>query len=243
MSELLKGYKFFKFDVCDSTMDTCKDLLSQNQPITDTSLVVVADQQEKGRGRRGRTWKSDIGNLYISIGFNYPESVEIAQLSFVTALAVGQTVLHFGKDCDLAYKWPNDIFIKNKKVGGILIETQNVENEVIIGMGVNILKSPSLVGYDATNLKEYGVHVQSDDFLKVLIKNFDFYKNKWITQGFQFIRDEWLEKAWKLNENISVKNGKGKVVEGIFKGIDPKGGLIIQQAEHEEVLYSAQIIR
>jgi biotin-(acetyl-CoA carboxylase) ligase len=65
----------------------------------------------------------------------------------------------------------------------------------------------------------------------------------WIQKGFSSIQSKWVERAWKLNELAFVKNSKGQIIEGIFKGINSKGGLIIQQAENEEVLYSAQIIR
>lgn len=234
-------YKIFKVETCDSTMDLCTNLMDREGFSDDQTCVVLSQSQIKGRGRRGRSWKSEAGNFYLSLGFECSKKKEIAQLSFVAALAAGRSVLSYQQDIGLAYKWPNDLFIKDKKLGGILIEAK--DKKTIVGIGLNIVTSSSFVGYDATNLKDNGVETTPEDFLKVFLHYFDFYKTQWLEKGFENIRNEWTACAWNMNELINVKDGRGRLIKGIFKGIDPKGGLIIQQAETEEILYSAQIVR
>ncbi len=221
-------------------MDLCADLMDRNG-FSEESCIVLAESQTNGRGRRGRSWKSDVGNLYLSLGFECPNEKDISQLSFVAALAAGKSIASFNKDMKLAYKWPNDLFVEDKKIGGILIETK--DQKVIIGFGLNILTAPFLVGYDATSMKDQGVEITPEDFIETFIPNFDLYKAQWMQEGFENIRNEWTSWAWKLNDYINVKDGQGRVFKGFFKGIDSKGGLIIQHADKEEVLYSAQIVR
>jgi BirA family biotin operon repressor/biotin-[acetyl-CoA-carboxylase] ligase len=240
----IKKYRFFTVDTCDSTMDLCRDLMKKTLLEEDKGCVVLAERQRKGRGRRGKGWKSESGNLYTSIGLRLSDNFKnktVSQLSFVVAIALGKTILNYAKDLDLSYKWPNDLFIEGKKLGGVLIEI--IDNYVIVGVGINIKHSPSLKDYETTSLKDYGVDITPKYFLEDFVNNFDVYKKLWIQKGFSSIQSKWVERAWKLNELAFVKNSKGQIIEGIFKGINSKGGLIIQQAENEEVLYSAQIIR
>jgi BirA family biotin operon repressor/biotin-[acetyl-CoA-carboxylase] ligase len=241
MDTLLNNYKIFKVTSCESTMDQCKSLMDNNDIQPDQTCVVLAQSQNNGRGTRGRSWTSDIGNFYLSLGFQCSKKKEIAQLSFVTAVAAGKTVLSYRQDIGLAYKWPNDLFIDDKKVGGILIEAR--DQNIIVGMGLNLVTSPSFVGYDATNLQDNKIDATPENFLGKFIRNFDLYKTQWMEKGFENIRNEWMSAAWKLNKAVNVKDGKGRLIKGIFKGIDSDGGLIIQHAEKEEVLYSAQIVR
>ncbi len=101
--------------------------------------VIVAETQTAGRGRRGRTWFSPRGNLYMSVCVNAGKDFEKAPLAgLAMAVAAAETIVSLGIDCNI--KWPNDIVINGKKVCGVLSETAvSHENRrfCIVGIGIN----------------------------------------------------------------------------------------------------------
>src|SRR6185436_13795822 len=119
---------------------------------------VWADEQTAGRGRRGRTWLSPPGNLYLSLVLrpNDPPA-RAAQLGFVAALGLGDALAGLaGPRLQPRYKWPNDLLVNGKKLAGILLESENAAADrvdfVVIGIGVNIAVAPDDVEYPATSL-------------------------------------------------------------------------------------------
>ena len=111
--------------------------------------LITADEQSQGRGRRGRSWESKIGNFFGSFILS-PEvpSFKAAELSFVIALAVGQTVESLITDaCLVRYKWPNDVLVDHCKVAGLLLEAVTVSVGappwIIIGVGINLQSHPN----------------------------------------------------------------------------------------------------
>src|SRR5437762_3812171 len=113
---------FLFFDSLGSTIDEAQARVLQGAK---DGTVIVAYRQVKGRGRRGRTWEDLSGNLHMTyITYLDRPLLEALQLSFVTCVAVGEclrAVLPPGHD--LSYKWPNDILLNGKKVGGLLLES------------------------------------------------------------------------------------------------------------------------
>ena len=110
----------------DSTQNYAKNLILNNEK----NFVVVSDIQTSGRGRNGHAWTSPIGGLWFSFDVNFHSD-------FVT-LVIGVAAMEVLKEeymCDLKIKWPNDLILDGKKVGGILCE--KVNDEVIAGIGIN----------------------------------------------------------------------------------------------------------
>ncbi|BET30200.1 hypothetical protein wCauBTS_08070 [Wolbachia pipientis] len=152
---------------------------------------------------------------------------KLTELTFVTALAVGNTILSFINGLNLQYKWPNDVLIDGKKISGILLEKKSNSNWLIIGIGINVNHAP-LSG--TTCISNYGESVSNMDLLKELIINFNKLRKQWLFNGFYAIREMWLKKAFKMNEQISVKLAD-KLYEGIFADIDKSGKLVLQQKD------------
>src|SRR5262249_41147373 len=126
-------------------------------------LWLTARRQMAGRGRRGRIWVSEPGNLYASLLLTGFAPIErAAELSFVAALAVYDAILEAAVPVakSLALKWPNDVLINFKKVAGILIEAEGAN--VVIGIGVNCSHHPSGTMYPATDLVTEGVRISSE---------------------------------------------------------------------------------
>ena len=103
--------------------------------------VIMAEAQSAGRGRYRRTWISHHGNLYAS--FIYDAEERDPRLSYMIAVAIAETLIHFGMHPKI--KWPNDILIDGKKVSGTL--TEYAGRFVIIGIGINIKSNPTVDKY------------------------------------------------------------------------------------------------
>jgi len=126
------------------------------------SFWVSAQSQSAGRGRRGRSWVSEPGNLYASLLLFDPAPAErVAQLSFVAALAVRDAIAQAAPALTsrLSLKWPNDVLLGGEKVAGILIEGEVVRGQpvtAVVGIGINCVSHPSEAAFPATDLRAQG---------------------------------------------------------------------------------------
>ena len=146
-------FEIFKFENVTSTNDIAINLIKNEQRETG---CVYADTQTKGRGTHGREWISGKGNLFGSIFFplrnNYPPFNEF---STINPLIISDVLRHFCKKKNINLKFPNDIFVNEKKICGILQEliVSNSRKFLIIGIGVNIVSNPDINNkYQATNI-------------------------------------------------------------------------------------------
>src|SRR5262249_38207565 len=128
-------------------------------------LWVTAGRQSAGRGRRGRSWVSEPGNLYTSLLLTDPAPPEHwPELSFVAALAIHDAVAEVAPAIrpQLAIKWPNDLLLGGAKFAGILAEGEGAEGgAVAVGIGVNCVSHPSDTDYLATDLSAVGAAVSA----------------------------------------------------------------------------------
>jgi BirA family transcriptional regulator, biotin operon repressor / biotin---[acetyl-CoA-carboxylase] ligase len=185
--------------------------------------VIIADKQLQGRGHSGKSWISPKGNFYASLIINQAD--KWGELVFVAAITVGSTLLSLATDLDIQYKWPNDILIGGKKISGILLEKRSNSNWLVIGIGINIINAPL---EESTCISNYCQSVSNIDLLKKIIVNFSHLRKDWLTNGFYNIKKTWLERAFKLNKQISIKSAN-HLLEGVFTGIDTDGRLILMQ--------------
>jgi BirA family biotin operon repressor/biotin-[acetyl-CoA-carboxylase] ligase len=225
------SYTFLHKKVCESTMEEGLQWLSTHKKDTEKSFIIVADTQTKGRGRRGRPWQSLEGNLFMSLAFWLPSNVtNFSKLSFVSVVALGETLKILCPEMEIGYKWPNDLLIQNKKVAGILIETdlQGKNRGIVMGIGVNLKVSPLLKNYPTTSIYDEGhVIVSPEVFLATFVPLFDRYKDLWLKEGFLKISQEWHKRALYLEQPISILTTEGSLT-GIFQGMDGRGHLKLQ---------------
>jgi len=226
-----KNFTIHQYDCVDSTNDLAKDL-ANNQKICDREII-VATQQNKGRGRMNRHWVSPQGNLYFSLVLQPKISLNIiAQLSFVAIVALRLAVNKFVKNenYNIQNKWPNDLLINNKKIAGILLESINSNNicqYLIIGIGVNINSFPLDLSNIADKLQNYFSSINKDDLLKKFLDEFDILYQNWRDFGFKNIRQLWRQNAYNLNQEITIKPNNNNIC-GIFKDIDDEGNLLLE---------------
>ena len=195
-------------------------------------LWIVAKRQTAGRGRRGRTWVSEPGNLYATLLLTEASPPErAAELSFVAGLAVHDAVAGRipGLTGRLALKWPNDCLIDGCKFAGILIEGEG--QAIAIGIGINCTHHPADTTFPATDLAAAGVRARPDGVFEALSEAMIGRVVQWNRgEGFAAIRKDWLDRAFARNESIRVTGSDGECT-GRFETIDQCGHLVLRQPD------------
>jgi BirA family transcriptional regulator, biotin operon repressor / biotin---[acetyl-CoA-carboxylase] ligase len=194
-------------------------------------LWVTAGRQSAGRGRRGRTWVSEPGNLFASLLLSDPAPAEHwPELSFVGALAVHDAVaeLATGLRPQLAIKWPNDLLLAGKKCAGILVEGEGGEPAVVvIGIGVNCTSHPDATDFPATDLAAAGASMSPASLFSALSIKVLGRLAQWNRgEHFSTIRADWLARAAGLGEVMRVRLADREVI-GRFETLDDAGRLLL----------------
>lgn len=229
-----------KFDIhvvssTRSTMDDVRDAVLGGN--AQEGYVLHSLEQNGGRGRRGNSWVSPKGNLYMSVLLEPRKSFsDFGQMAFVAALAIYKALSALstvGSD-DIQIKWPNDILVAGQKISGLLLEAEQEKGEdpyLVLGVGMNVFAAPDGCAQvkELMQLKENDnqfsvIECIRDEFLKHLN---DVY-TQWHSEGFSEIRKMWIEHAAYLNQTIKVRLAK-ETFEGVFRGIDEKGALLIEE--------------
>lgn len=240
---LLEDYHLLTYDVLDSTNEEAKRLAEGG---ASHGAVIWARRQTAGKGRMGREWVSEDGNLYVSV-LLAPECRDMetaAQLSFVAGVAAVETITPMVPDETVSCKWPNDIMLGDRKVGGVLLEhfrttAAETRDWVVVGVGINIENYPENTIVPATCIKEAGVEIISAKIvLSRFIYNFVKYYDLWKQKGFSPIRRLWLKQAYRKGEQVTVRLPK-ETCTGIFKGIDSGGMLELGLPGRRKKLVSA----
>lgn len=224
MPPLPEGYILHRFETLDGTN---AEALRAGAP---PGAVYISRRQTSGRGRQGRDWQSPDGNLYATICAQPPENRNPAQLAFVAALAVLDTVSEAAPSGDFSLKWPNDILAGGRKVSGILIEAG--DRGYAIGIGVNIVSSPAPdeVRFPATNLADFAGPTSDPELLvAVLCRHFDAWYRRWAQDGFEPLRAVWLASGHRMGDTIAASTGVDRI-EGRFQGLDSDGALVLEDA-------------
>ena len=196
-------------------------------------LWITAARQTGGRGRRGRTWVSEPGNLYASLLLIDPAPWEaMASLPLTVTVAVHDAVSALLPDSNerLRIKWPNDLLIDGHKTAGILIEAEQLNDgrrAIVIGCGVNIAHRPEAGLYPATCLADEGSSATPQVLFAHLVVSMDKALSDWDQgRGLPAIREAWLSRADGLGKPVTV-NLPDRQIHGLFDGIDGEGRLML----------------
>jgi BirA family biotin operon repressor/biotin-[acetyl-CoA-carboxylase] ligase len=210
-------------------------------------LWIVARRQSEGRGRRGRAWESDTGNLFATLLTTTRKSpAEAALVTFIAALAVAGLLDAYAPASLVTIKWPNDVMLGGDKASGVLVESGAHEGGglwLAVGIGVNLAHAPKGTERPATAL----VHHLRGDVLTppsvetaaaVLAEAFAVWMDRWETLGFQPILDAWQARTPGLNGPAVARLGR-ETVEGRAEGVASDGALKLRLADGSLRLISA----
>ncbi|MBD3246100.1 MAG: biotin--[acetyl-CoA-carboxylase] ligase [Candidatus Omnitrophica bacterium] len=224
----------------DSTQNT---LIALGIAGAGEGTLVAAEEQTKGRGRLGRTWLSRHGGLYFSLLLR-PDFLPLArasQLSLMLGCACIRGIrTATGIQCES--KWPNDLFLSGKKVGGILSEAAAEADSIqflAAGIGLNVNIPHRELPREATSLaKEYGRDCSRSRLLRHIIREIHAWYSILRTDGFEPIRACWEEHCflWGTRVKITLPH---TVREGTAHGIDKQGFFLLRTDQGLIESYSA----
>lgn len=235
---LLIGKGFHHFETLDSTNDYALDLYSKNRPVEGT--IILADFQTAGRGQFGRTWEAQRAeNLTLSLVL-YPKFIRADQ-QFLLNQALSLGVLDFLRVFplqDVSLKWPNDLYIGNRKVGGILI--QNVLRGMhleaaVIGIGLNINQTEFGDHLErATSIRlETGQAYERLDLLAQLVKTLEVRYLALRAGRTEQLQLDYLKNLKFFNKWQTYQDQSGLEFQGKIVGVKPDGKLEIELSNKE----------
>ena len=227
----------WRIETVDETGST-SDLVSARARAGEAGgLVIRAISQTKGRGRRGRSWFSPPeSGLYFSILFRTGGEAENSPLlTLLLGVAAAEGIAE-ATGLRVGLKWPNDLRVNGKKIGGILCEYFEPPNQppaVVAGVGVNLTTReadfpPELRESASSVLLSGGEVPDAEGLLHLLLARVAFWYKEYESSGFGAVRNQWLRLCDNLGETISVRAADETLV-GKNNGIDEAGRLLLEK--------------
>ena len=257
LRDLVIGKRIYHYKKIKSTQQLAISFAETNIN-NEHGTVIVADEQDEGMGRGKKKWASPIGGLWMSLIIKPKiEFAKINMISVISAISVCEAINDISQ-LKTNIKWPNDILINEKKLAGILIDTNtnNSKNEyIVVGIGINIdvdiqKINSSLASNNILHTKVTSIHTEIkvtniDRFIlmKQLLRKIEFYLSL-------LEHDKYHAKIMEIYKKFSNTLGKRIIVyheglkeySGIVKDIDNSGGLILERDDKLlEILYSGEI--
>lgn len=239
------GEEIFYFPVIDSTNTKAKQLAEEGYP---GGTIVVAEQQDAGRGRRGRGWESPHGmSIYMTLMLKPDINPNNASmLTLVAALAVSAAVRKLtGRPAGI--KWPNDIVMNGKKICGILTEMSaqfDYVNHIVIGIGINVNNEsfPEEIAQMATSLYlETGERYNRAALMEEVWEQFEHYYAAFLkTEDLSRLVKEYNAHLVNMHQIVSVLDPK-EPFEGKAMGITPRGELIVDTWESRKLVSAGEV--
>lgn len=229
------------YEALSSTMDEAHSLVLKG---CQEGTVVSAQTQTAGRGRRGRSWESLKGNIHLTY-ITYPSCslTQGLQLAFVACVAVGEALRPLMGSQSLLYKWPNDLLLNGKKVGGLLVDqvlAPSSQDAYLIGCGINRVSFPQKTRYRATSLYHEGLEIKWDDLLSCVAGSLENHIALWKEKGFEPFRVLWVKSMMGLGAPLICET-QDERWEGIGQGITEDGALILSTPQGQVVLHSGDV--
>ena len=234
------------FDTIDSTNTKAQELAEKGYP---SGTLVVADKQESGKGRRGRSWVSPSGTgifmtLMIKPDIN-PNNASM--LTLVAALAVAKAITSVTGE-EAMIKWPNDIVVNSKKVCGILTEMNaqfDYINHIVVGIGINVHNEsfPEEISQMASSLmiEAGGKRFHRAQIIAETMSYFEQYYDTFLkTQDLSALVREYDKLLVNRNKSVRVLDPK-EPFDGKAMGITPKGELIVETWESRKLVSSGEV--
>ena len=236
------GRNFIYVDTITST----NSFLLNSEKKYQNGTTLLAEFQEKGRGRIKRPWLSNKGqNLTFSILLNKKlDKYILNHINLATSLAVSQSIEHlYQLKTDL--KWPNDVLVNKKKISGILLESKSTGsalNKIVVGIGINVNQTkfegkfkiqPTSIKYEKRQI------INREILLSEVLNNFEELLEL-SKQNSKKLLDTWRDNCRMLGENVKIDfNGTTKY--GIFYDIDKNGFMILQIGNKKEKISAGDI--
>ncbi|ORM64374.1 bifunctional biotin--[acetyl-CoA-carboxylase] ligase/biotin operon repressor BirA [Pantoea rwandensis] len=219
--------------VIDSTNQYLLDRMDQ----LPSGHACIAEYQQAGRGRRGRKWFSPFGsNLYLSMYWRLEQGPAAAMgLSLVIGIVMAEVIQSLGVP-DVRVKWPNDLYLNDRKLAGILVELTGKTGDaaqIVMGAGVNLVmrsEGASEINQGWINLQEAGVEIDRNELAAKIINSLREALPIFERDGLAPFVGRWDALDNFINRPVKLLIGD-REVHGIARGIDKQGGLLLEQED------------
>jgi len=217
--------------VIDSTNQYLLDRMDQ----LESGFACVAEYQQAGRGRRGRKWFSPFGaNLYLSMYWRLEQGPAAAMgLSLVIGIVMAEVIQSLGAE-NVRVKWPNDLYLDDRKLAGILVELTGKTGDaaqIVMGAGINLGmrgEGTSEINQGWINLQEAGVTIDRNQLAASIINSLRAALPLFERDGLAPFIQRWEKLDNFINRPVKLLIGEREVY-GIARGIDKQGGLLLEQ--------------
>ncbi|KFD22425.1 MULTISPECIES: bifunctional biotin--[acetyl-CoA-carboxylase] ligase/biotin operon repressor BirA [Tatumella] len=216
-------------------IDSTNQYLMERMSDLRSGDTCIAEYQQAGRGRRGRQWFSPFGaNLYMSMYWRLEQGPAAAMgLSLVVGIVIAEALQSAGAK-DVRVKWPNDLYLNDRKLAGILVELSGKTGDVahiVIGAGINLMMrnvDDSVVNQQWISLQEAGITIDRNALTVALINKMREALTLFETEGLAPFIDRWASLDNFINRPVKLVIGE-REIHGVARGIDSRGGLLLEQ--------------
>ncbi len=234
-------WSFIEFDSVGSTQQVARERAALGAP---EGTTIIASAQASGTGRMGRTWVSPVGGLYMSFILR-PGCLRRPELTSLIAAAAAVDGIKDATGLAPTIRWPNDITMRGRKLGGAIAEAASRGAEVdwvVVGVGVNCNALPSggrdLETESTSIAQELGKEVEIPNVMHSILNSFSASYERW--QSGEDMKEDWSSKVGTIGKEVSIKLKTGEnQFSCVAEGIDAEGNLVVS-LEGETVAVSAE---
>ncbi len=233
--------QIYLFESLDSTNDYLKELARSG---ASEGTVVIAREQTAGKGRLGRAWVSPVGGAWFSLLLRPTITLDQAGcISILSAVSLAQA-LRERWSVPVGVKWPNDLYVRERKLGGILIELSSQAQDIewlVAGIGINVNNEPPKeTRVPATSLaRELGQQIPLEEFFDTVLLAIARDYQRFLAEGFEFIRQRWKELS-VLTRCVGISLST-ELLEAEVLGLSESGKLMVRTEEGVRELSSEEV--
>ena len=234
--EVLKGLNLENIDLYLLDTVNSTNTFAKEKTLRKSFLIVISEEQTSGRGRQGKQWFSPVGgNIYMTIKFKDKND---APLSLIIGLLISESMESIsGKKINAGLKWPNDLLINNKKICGILVESEIVDGEIeyVVGIGINysLPKKESWWG----EIGELAAILPREKLINSILSAIIFYAKN----GYKDWSMAWEKRCMHMGNELKVISNNKKDEEiGTFQGIDEGGKMLLKTKNELKIISSGE---
>lgn len=232
--------------IVEPVIDSTNQYMLERIPSLISGDTCLAEYQSAGRGRRGRQWISPFGcNLYLSMYWKLDQGPAAAVgLSLVVGIVIAETLNKISKE-KVKVKWPNDLYMNDKKLAGILVELTGKTGDaahIIIGIGINIgmsktnIENTNTITQEWASLRDEVEDIERNELSANIIQALKDSLILFEKEGLKPFLDRWFKLDNFLNRNVKLLIGND-IISGVERGINDQGALLLQKDNGEIIPY------
>lgn len=234
------------FTSVDSTMDIVSRLAAEGAP---HGAVVVADEQTAGRGRAGRIWNAPAGSsLLMSVLLRPPVDIDrLTTLPLIAGVAIAEAIEGIADfTTSIALKWPNDIYVGDKKLAGVLMQSSASgagRRVVNLGIGINVTTEARDLPQTGTSIwLETNVRSTTPEVERAVLTRLQLRYDEWVESGPESGLDAWRKRAMFKGAQVTIVEA-GHEVAGVFLDIAASGAMVIETETGVQEVVAGDLVR